>query len=302
MNVSDKKGAVEIIRKNSSAMYPKPTGLSYRNELHGRLKACIFDVYGTLFISGSGDIGSSKKNGAVLKDSCSEAGISVQDEDLFNFAEEELFSLIEERHQQLKEEGVDAPEIDIREIWTELFRKALRRGYIAGILRNSDIIKLSVEYETRVNPVWPMGDIVSLMSACRKSGYVIGIVSNAQFYTPLLFPALVGKSLGELGFTTNLCFWSYKHGVAKPSKYLFRLLAKTLKEKYNIDPHETVYIGNDMLNDIYTAAETGFTTCLFAGDARSLRLREDTPCCKDIRPDGIVIALGQVCRILGMDT
>ena len=47
-------------------------------------------------------------------------------------------------------------------------------------------------------------------------------------------------------------------------------------------PAERVlFVGNDMLNDVAAAAAVGLRTALFAGDQRSLRLRE-----KDPRPGG----------------
>ncbi|MCL1812348.1 MAG: hypothetical protein FWG29_02365, partial [Treponema sp.] len=49
-----------------------------------------------------------------------------------------------------------------------------------------------------------------------------------------------------------------------------------------------LYIGNDMKNDITGAAGEGFTTALFAGDRRSLRLREDDPACAGKRPDMVL--------------
>jgi len=65
-------------------------------------------------------------------------------------------------------------------------------------------------------------------------------------------------------------------------------------EKMDISPHSVLYVGNDMLNDIYPAKTAGFKTALFAGDARSLRLRENHPQCKDLSPDIIITDLIQI--------
>ncbi|MGD8667822.1 MAG: hypothetical protein PVI58_17580, partial [Desulfobacterales bacterium] len=56
----------------------------------------------------------------------------------------------------------------------------------------------------------------------------------------------------------------------------------------------TLVVGNDMLNDIYPAKKMGFQTALFAGDARSLRLRKDDPRCHDLRADLILTDLEQL--------
>jgi len=49
-----------------------------------------------------------------------------------------------------------------------------------------------------------------------------------------------------------------------------------------------------MLNDIYPAQKVGFQTALFAGDKRSLRLRNDDPRCKNLKPDLVITDLIQL--------
>jgi putative hydrolase of the HAD superfamily len=61
-----------------------------------------------------------------------------------------------------------------------------------------------------------------------------------------------------------------------------------------IQPVAVLYVGNDMLNDIYPANAIGFQTALFAGDRRSLRLRKDDPRCAALSPDLVVTDLGQL--------
>jgi putative hydrolase of the HAD superfamily len=61
---------------------------------------------------------------------------------------------------------------------------------------------------------------------------------------------------------------------------------------------EVLYVGNDMLNDIMPANSVGFRTALFAGDARSLRLREDEPSVRGSTPDLVVTDLLDLVRCL----
>ena len=121
----------------------------------------------------------------------------------------------------------------------------------------------------------------------------MGIISNAQFYTKYLFKWFLGKGLKDLGFHSELIFLSYKCGYAKPSRFMFSLAAEKL-EKIGIPAAAAVYMGNDMLNDIYPANQEGFLTALFAGDSRSLRIRENDPRCSALEPDYIVNDLIQL--------
>jgi hypothetical protein len=53
-----------------------------------------------------------------------------------------------------------------------------------------------------------------------------------------------------------------------------------------------------MLSDIYGAHNAGFLGILFAGDSRSLRLREGDDRLKNLRPLRIIRNLKEVMRIL----
>ena len=52
-----------------------------------------------------------------------------------------------------------------------------------------------------------------------------------------------------------------------------------------------------MRNDIAPAAALGFRTALFAGDRRSLRLREEDAL--GVTPDAIITSLDQIASVLG---
>ena len=92
--------------------------------------------------------------------------------------------------------------------------------------------------------------------------------------------------------------WSYRSGEAKPSTALFRGVLESLARQ-GIKPEECLYVGNDIRNDIWPAGELGFRTALFAGDARSLRLRAEDPDCRDVRPDLVLTDLRQLLEVIG---
>ena len=65
-----------------------------------------------------------------------------------------------------------------------------------------------------------------------------------------------------------------------------------------IETSSVLYLGNDMLNDILPADRAGFQTALFAGDARSLRLRKDDPRCQGLAADLVITDLMQLVELL----
>ena len=271
-----------LISNYITPLNPIPTSLKKTGKIDGKIKCILFDIYGTLFISGSGDISIAEKkshNIHLLEQLLLKYGIKRKPHIILD----DLFSAIKKKHDEMRGKGIDFPEVEIDRIWT-------------SILENNDldfIRRFAVEFEMLVNPVYPMPHIRELLFACKDSKLLTGIISNAQFYTPYLFKWLLGSDMSDLGFHNDLIIFSYKFGYAKPSTFLFQHAAERLKNM-NIRENSVLYIGNDMLKDIYPAKKTGFKTALFAGDSRSLRMRKDDPKCKNLSADIILTDLVQV--------
>jgi putative hydrolase of the HAD superfamily len=262
---------------------PIPTGV----EPAGRLKrpvACIlFDIYGTLFISGSGDIAVAQKGAAAtvgIDTILERHGWTLSADQ----AQDALHAEIKRVHARLHQGGEAHPEVVIEEIW--------KRVLVASDIER--VRRFALEYELAVNPVWPMPHLKETLNTLVEAGMVLGIISNAQFYTPLLFQWFLGQDLEGLGFDPHLTIFSYEWGCAKPSQRIFEIARRRLSAM-GIDPSKTLYLGNDMRNDILGAHRAGFQTALFAGDKRSLRLREEDHACRRVSPDITITNLDQIC-------
>jgi putative hydrolase of the HAD superfamily len=291
--------AKHIIAAASAPSAPMPTGVDPRLPPLPGVKAVLFDVYGTLFVSGSGDIGVAAKTRsekAFLEAFAATFGHPVQLP-----AEISAVALLEREikaaHAKLRAEGVDYPEIDIRRMWQAVLDTLAGLGLAAAGTTPEQAAELGLRYELSVNPVWPMPGAAEVIRNLRGRGLALGIVSNAQCYTRLLFPALLAADPAELGFDQDLCVWSYEHGHGKPSDKLYRVAEEVLATR-GVAPGEILFVGNDMLNDITPPARRGWRTALFAGDARSLRLREGDRRCRGIRPDAVLTALDQLPPLL----
>lgn len=302
---------VTAARSRAGELTPQPSPLTTHGSFRSAPRALLFDVYGTLLISVSGDIGTAESaaDEALFAESM-QAVLAPGAAEAAPAAREAYFAHIRNTHRRLRERGVEQPEVDIRAIWREVLHDLLNSGALGphsvavagleaaasqpempgagGAIPEDLPEKLALEYELRANPVWPMPGAEKVLKAARARGMPMGIVSNAQFFTPIVLEALFGQSLRELGFIEELCAWSYRVGVAKPATQIFEPVVAGLASRYGLRSIDVLYIGNDLYNDVLPASQLGLQTALFAGDGGSLRLRADSLAEAPVRPDLVI--------------
>ncbi len=288
------------VREHSEPMEPLPTALSPRLETQEGLGAVLFDIYGTLFLSSSGDVGTARQasDETALARALDDAGFDGDLEKAGRQGRKLFYETIEERHRHRREQGVEHPEVDVRCVWREVLDSLCADGLLEGSVTKKTVLRTAVEYECRANPVWPAPALEETLAELRRRGLTLGIISNAQFYTPLLFRAFLGNRPADLGFREELCIFSWQLKEAKPSTRPYRRAASVLQRSHGLSADQALYVGNDMLNDIWPAAQVGFRTALFAGDRRSLRQREDDDRCSGVEPDIVLTELRQVLDLL----
>jgi putative hydrolase of the HAD superfamily len=271
-----------ILKRYARTLKPIPTQLTPKLAGLRPFEAVLFDIYGTLLISGVGEIGLDHPPSSPpdrLQDLLRRYTIDVSPEPLMQRFRE----AVQASHTASRRQGVDYPEVDIIQIWQ----------CVLGATDLPRIDEFALEFELLVNPVDAMPGVDVLLSALRIEGIRMGLISNAQFYTAFVLEGLLGHSLADYGFDRRLLFYSWLERHAKPSPIMFERARRTLQEMA-IPAASVLYVGNDMRNDIVPAASVGFQTALFAGDQRSLRLRESDDCCRSQSPDVIVTDLRQL--------
>ncbi len=281
----------DIFERYAGSLEPIATGCPPTGSPRHPVKALLFDVYGTLFISASGDLGGIRDTGAADDDNgaresgkllsalATEYGSTLSPQKLLKA----FIRGVENEHQKLKNQGMDYPEVQVDKIWKK----------IIGFEDIQQARRFALSFELIINPVHPMPHSGRMLARVHGSGIKTGIISNAQFYTPLMFEYYFGRRPENMGFDPALLVYSYREGRAKPSPVLFGKAVERLSE-CGIPPENVLFIGNDMLNDIFPAQAIGFQTALFAGDKRSLRLHRDNPCCRDTAPDLVITDLSQL--------
>ena len=256
---------VALIRRRSRRIRPRGTDTATGGRLPRTPKAVLFDVYGTLLVRRGGDPGPVSRSGSRTLETRLEEAISAV-------------------HARMRRRGIRHPEVDIQEIWKGLFPGR----------RPSDLRRRIVQYELSRHPCWPMPGARRLIAGLGGLGLALGIVSNAQFYTPLFLEALLGGPLEQIGFHRELCFFSWRRRRAKPGPELFEQAAGALAAR-GISRGEILVVGNDPVNDVQPGAAAGFMTARLVADGRSLA--DASPAARDIRPD---VSLGRLADLLAI--
>ena len=269
----ERAGLVSLFRDVSPLDYvPEPAlpppwlaGLE-KAPLPHRPRAILFDLYGTLFASAAGGDPGIAGTGTATAKTGDAARRLLEGELLAGgyrrgvgaFTDDVARHVVEMRDRALERHPF--PEIDIEEILGSLLPDlgaAARR-------------RLAILHEAWRNPCALMPGAPAILGRLRREGIRLGIVSNAQFYTPLLFEALFGADPQESGFETMLTVYSFETGIAKPDGEIFARAAAPLLAA-GLSPSDILVVGNSAANDVAPAAAFGFMTALFAGDGRSFR-------------------------------
>lgn len=294
VNAHFRKALTKRIVELCEPKTPIKTGVTLRVQPLANIKAVFFDVYGTMLISGTEPLQreDNEKVAQLMEESFASLGSTITPT-----MAKEVARLLSEKisasHQKQKEKGINYPEVDILEIWRQILEELSASGYGLTI-QPEEIPLLVVEFVIRYDEPWLMPGLTQTLSQLKEKNIELGIISNSQFYSPLTIEALTGKTLQELGFAPESCFWSYKEQLAKPAVELYERAADYLRYKKHIQPQEMLYVGNDMIKDIWAAQKVGCKTALFAGDKRSLRWRKDDVRASELSPSLIITELLQI--------
>ena len=254
-------------------------------------KVIFWDVYGTLVVAPRGNLDSLLQREAELR--------TVFERTIKNFGlnavPERLHDLflrgIQAEREARVAQGIAHPEVRIDEIWFKLLEKfrpdpvASAPGSIRGdfaleigqnLVHGSDspeaaAREVALFFQRQANPTQLQPHAFDVLTVFKQRGLRHGIISNAQFYTPIELSLLLREESAsavctyESIFDPLLVFFSFELGSAKPDLALFRRAVEALTRE-NIMPDDCVFVGNSPVNDIAPAQHIGFKTVLFAPD------------------------------------
>jgi len=267
------------------------------------VKAIIFSVYGTLLISSSSKIQQDSISKDNLKKAMIAGGFEMNgiNKPTYSLILEQLILKIKLNDKEFNLNGHPLSNVNVINVWQEIFSEAENAGLLklTGKESLADTIMI---FEILRNKVYPMAGIKEVLIKLKENGIPLGIVSNSQFYTPIILNYfLTGKfsTKQEIDlFDPELCVFSYNELKAKPDVNLFDKIVKTLANKYGLLPDDSIFMGNDMLKDILPAKRNGLRTALFSGDESSLQIRENEPKVKGMFPDFFINDFKQLLEII----
>lgn len=265
------------------------------------IRCVAFDFYGTMFMSGVGDIGIDEEqqieNAQQFTESLKSSGFTILNSDAGKKGIGLFKQQIEATIASSKSQGIDYPEPDVRKIWMKVLETLIDHELIEGDLKDKSARYFGIEFEFRINNIWPVPNSKELLETLLQHDYTLGIISNSQFYTPLAFEAFLGKTPVDFGFNPKLLIWSYKAGRKKPSRQFYQLFVNAAEEE-GFRPEEVLYVGNDIRKDVQPAKSLGMKTALYVGDKRSIRHDPTELQQPSYQPDLIIDKLPQILECL----
>ncbi len=252
-------------------------------------EAVLFDIYGTLLTS---QVTTADAQADAIADICGDVfpDLTPPTAHHCHAIRNDFYHRLRSNTETLRARGQKPTEIDFRNVWAQVLQKELLRG---GAKHLQQVELFAFLYALATHRVWPQPDLLVTVKGLAAKQIPLGVISNAQFYTPIIISYFLDC---ELSFSTavipwfeqRLTFYSFQHGYAKPDDYFF-VEAKEQLTEMGINPARTLYVGNDYANDIDSANRNGLHSVLYAGDKSSCRTNHPTA-----EPDFVITNLTQL--------
>ena len=190
----------------------------------------IFDLYGTLV-----DIKTDENRAKLWRVVCRELGVYTF---FWRSIKREYALLCKEKKHSAEHE------IELIDVFGDMLQKRgkdrAQAHSLARLFRDSSTEKLKL-----------FDGVIEILSSLRASGAGVYLLSNAQ-------SCFTRHEIEILGLTDlfNGIILSSEVGVKKPYEQVFKLAF----EKFGITPDESIYVGNDMRDDVLGASTAGMKT------------------------------------------
>lgn len=281
----------------------------------GDIRVVLWDVYGTMLGASVGDLERTLEEPARLLTGttalCDEFHLHEPLQKLQPHQAPEMYLRdrylreITDSHLRSLGMGIEYPEVAIETVWQHIVADCIKAGYQPPQEEPTlyTAYRWAYFFDAALQQNYLYPDVASCMITLKNAGIIQGIISNAQFYTPVHLRRLLRQSLNQealrLGdmFTDALVIFSYELGFGKPNARMFHRAIDILNRQ-GITRPEILYVGNDMLNDVWTSMRAGIRAAFFAGDRTQALLRQEDDRCRGLHPDAIITQIHQVPQLI----
>jgi FMN phosphatase YigB (HAD superfamily) len=201
----------------------------------------------------------------------------------------------------------DLPEVDSALLWMKLIRQLQQKEYSYDASFYGDLEhyaeKVAYFFHSCLQGLEAEDGALELLRALPLSGKRVGIVANGQRFTQVQMLRAFRRqgtlrSLDEL-FDPGLVTLSCREGIRKPSKALY-LRALDRFRRTGVAPHQVLYVGTRLRDDLAIAKQAGMRTALLAADQTSLVASKDEVADPELRPERLLTSLAQIGDVAGI--
>ena len=200
----------------------------------------------------------------------------------------------------------EVPEVDAAVLWMKLIRQLQQKEYTYETSKYGELEefaeKVAYFFHSCLQGLEAEEGAFEICRTLPAAGKRVGIIGNGQRFTPVQMLRAFRRqgtlrSLDEL-FDPGLVTLSWREGVRKPSKSLY-LRALDRFRRAGVAPHQVLYVGTRLRDDLAIAKQAGMRTALLAADQTSLVASKEELANPELRPDRLLTSLTQIRDVVG---
>ncbi|RMG40920.1 MAG: HAD family hydrolase [Planctomycetota bacterium] len=198
----------------------------------------------------------------------------------------------------------DVAHVSSERIWRRLIERLMQKEYAWDEATLGTLEELSRKVAYFFHGMLQgseAADALPVLEKLKKAGFLQGILSDSQFFTPLQLLRLFRRrgtlpSLDAI-WQPELVVFSHQAGLRKPSPTLLKTTVQRLKD-VGLKPREVAYVSCRVGGDLAVARQFGLRTILYAGDKSSLQATPSEVRDPQTRPDRLITDFVQLLHVL----
>ena len=166
-----------------------------------------------------------------------------------------LHEEIRRSNDERRSEACPQPEVDIVDVWRRILHRC---GIAAESHPTRLVVQLAAAYEARANPTWPMPGATELLARLHeRRSFRWGSSATLRSSLPVWSKTCSWKNRSPMADLISIsAFFRTDFGKRSRAPDCSMHCADGLARR-SILPHEAIYVGNDMLNDVWAASQAG---------------------------------------------